>query len=520
MPRDTQHEYTELADMAYAPGGRTAAAAAVTAAAGESTYAPYTPEVATMQRRHGIAGLLHDPELRKHALLIVTYVLLWYTFSGTLSVYNKWLFGASERDFPFPLFVSAIHMIVQYTLATTCLWLYPGLRPSQSPTWGMYLTRVVPCGVASALDIGLSNISLRTITLTFYTMCKSSNLGFVLFFAFIFGLERPRVALVAIIVVISVGVVLMAAGEVDFVLSGFLEAITSSAMSGLRWSLTQVLLLQSQFGMNNPIATMSKLTPVMGVCMLAFSLILEDPFTKMSKNKNLDTTQGTALIVFMTMLGGFLAFAMVLSEFFLIARTSVVTLSIAGMLKEVMMFGVAHLVFGDTMTVVNLCGLLVALFGIGMYNWLKIHDTLRRGKVAQADADDGDYSSDHLEEARQRHVVFAGDAYDGIADLELSESSEWTKGRLEEHVESDGAGEGASDSNKTRRRHSAFHFGTSDDARAASSTSSASVSALSAESLPGGPPSARIIPPPISLNVNSAIMQDSIKTPNSPKLKY
>ncbi|KAJ2546170.1 hypothetical protein GGH95_006913, partial [Coemansia sp. RSA 1836] len=87
MPRDTQHEYTELADMAYAPGGRTAAAAAaaaVTAVAGESIYEPYTPEVATMQRRHGIVGLLNDPELRKHALLIVTYVLLWYTFSGTL----------------------------------------------------------------------------------------------------------------------------------------------------------------------------------------------------------------------------------------------------------------------------------------------------------------------------------------------------------------------------------------------------------------------------------------------------
>ncbi|KAJ2909423.1 hypothetical protein GGI21_001897 [Coemansia aciculifera] len=494
-----QHEYTELA---YASGERTTATDEARGGRGTGRVLEYEsgmPDVATIKRQHDISGFIRNPELRKHALVVVTYVLLWYIFSGTLSVYNKWLFGASERDFPFPLFVSAVHMAVQYALATTVLWLYPSLRPSQSPTLDMYLTRVVPCGVASALDIGLSNISLRTITLTFYTMCKSSNLGFVLLFAFIFGLERPRVALIAIVVVISVGVVLMAAGEVDFVLSGFLEAIISSAMSGLRWSLTQILLLQSRFGMNNPFATMSRLTPVMGVCMLAFSLILEDPFTEMSKNKNLDTAHGIAFIVFMMILGGFLAFSMVLAEFFLIARTSVITLSIAGMLKEVMMFGVAHLVFGDTMTAINFCGLLVALFGIGMYNWLKIHEVMRTSKMTEASADN-DYSLDRLEEARRRQVVFAGDSYgEGAADFEL-----------EDQVESDGAGENARDGTKARRRHSVFNVDTSNDVHTLSGTSSV-------ESLSSGPPSARTIPPPVSLNVSSATFQDPVRTPKLPK---
>ncbi|KAI8322185.1 TPT-domain-containing protein, partial [Martensiomyces pterosporus] len=318
-------------------------------------------------------------EFRKHILLSMSFIVLWYTFSGMLSVYNKWLFGKSERDFPFPLFVSSIHMLAQYLLALLCLRMFPSMRPTQSPTWGAYLTRAVPCGIATALDVGLSNISLRTITLTFYTMCKSSSLGFVLVFAFLFGLERVRLVLVAIIAIISVGVVLMVAGEVDFILSGFIEAITSSAMSGLRWSLTQILLSQPRFGMNNPVATMSKLTPIIGISMLLFSLILEHPFTEISKNKNVETAHDAVFIALMMIAGGVLAFSMVLSEFFLISRTSVVTLSIAGMLKEVVMVGVAHLVFGDKMTLVNASGLLVALFGIGMYNWLKIHDTLNSG---------------------------------------------------------------------------------------------------------------------------------------------
>ncbi|KAI9506684.1 triose-phosphate transporter family-domain-containing protein, partial [Coemansia spiralis] len=304
------------------------------------------------------------------------YTLLWYLFSGMLSVYNKWLFGSSERDFPFPLFVSSIHMLVQYLLAILCLRISPNFQPSQSLTWRVYMMRAVPCGVTSALDVGLSNISLQTITLTFYTMCKSSTLGFVLFFSFLFGLEKIRLVLVAIIAVISLGIILMAAGEIDFVLVGFVEAISASAVGGLRWSLTQILLSQARFGMNNPIATMSKLTPIVGITMLFLSLVIESPFTNIPLNKNMATTHDAIFTVLVMGLGGMLAFAMVLSEYLLIQRTSVITLSIAGMLREVAMVVVAHLIFGDTLTFVNGCGLLVALFGIGMYNWLKIHDAL------------------------------------------------------------------------------------------------------------------------------------------------
>lgn len=76
------------------------------------------------------------------------------------------------------------------------------LHPYSSPC----SSKVVPCALASALDIGLSNTSLKSISLTLYTMCKSSNLVFVLAFAFLFGLERIRWNLVGVITVITIGV--------------------------------------------------------------------------------------------------------------------------------------------------------------------------------------------------------------------------------------------------------------------------------------------------------------------------
>lgn len=49
---------------------------------------------------------------------------------------------------------------------------------------------VVPNGTATGLDIGLSNFSLSLITLSFYTMCKSTTPIFLLAFCFLWGIER------------------------------------------------------------------------------------------------------------------------------------------------------------------------------------------------------------------------------------------------------------------------------------------------------------------------------------------
>jgi solute carrier family 35 protein C2 len=70
--------------------------------------------------------------------------------------------------------------------------------------------------------------------------------------------------------------------------------------------------------------------------------------------------------------GGSLAFFMIMSEFFLIKRTSVVTLSVCGIFKEVATIFISSMVFGDILTLINIIGLCITLFGIALYNWLKL----------------------------------------------------------------------------------------------------------------------------------------------------
>lgn len=94
---------------------------------------------------------------------------------------------------------------------------------------------------------------------------------------------------------------------------------------------------------------------------------------------------GPLLLVF----PGVIAFLMTASEFALLQRTSVVTLSIAGIFKEVVTISAAGLVFGDALTPINISGLVVTISAIVAYNWIKIkkmrEEALKKIMIARED---------------------------------------------------------------------------------------------------------------------------------------
>jgi solute carrier family 35 protein C2 len=145
-------------------------------------------------------------------------------------------------------------------------------------------------------------------------MCKSSSLIFVLLFAFIFHLEKFSWRLVGVIFLIFSGVLLMVATETRFVLEGFILVLSASALGGLRWCLTQVLLQNKEMGFDNPAATIYWLAPIMGITLASLSAVVErwgavfsSPFF-LTFDKMLETA-------FFIVVPGILAFCMIMSEF-------------------------------------------------------------------------------------------------------------------------------------------------------------------------------------------------------------
>ncbi|GMG52863.1 unnamed protein product [Aspergillus oryzae var. brunneus] len=183
--------------------------------------------------------------------------------------------------------------------------------------------------------------------------------------------KTPSAKLIVIIATMTIGVVMMVAGETAFNVVGFLLVIASAFFSGFRWGLTQILLLRHP-ATANPFSTLFFLTPVMFISLITIALAVEGPSQIVTGFVALSDVHGGMFATFLLIFPGILAFCMISSEFALLKRSSVVTLSICGIFKEVVTISAAGVVFHDQLTLINIVGLVITISSIGSYNYMKI----------------------------------------------------------------------------------------------------------------------------------------------------
>ena len=86
-------------------------------------------------RHSSVCGVCHWG-LTRHSVLVESR----FCFATVLSVYNKWMFSAEHFGFPYPLFVTTMHMFVQFILATLIRNIWPKrFRPQNAPSRVNYM---------------------------------------------------------------------------------------------------------------------------------------------------------------------------------------------------------------------------------------------------------------------------------------------------------------------------------------------------------------------------------------------
>lgn len=278
----------------------------------------------------------------------------------------QYVFGAGHIGFPCPLLLTSIHFFAQCVFAETLCALYPlyfGSDRVTNMSWKEWLSISVPCGLVTSGDIGLSNLSLVSISISFYTMIKSSTPVFVLGWAYIFGIERITWTLLTVVFIIAAGEFLTVAGEAEFDTAGFLMCLGAAVLSGARWTLVQLKLQSLEPKLKTTIATMRLLAPSMFVSMFTVSLMVEQPWTKFDGT----SMEQAAGMIGLGLFGAFFAIAMILCEFYLIMHASAIVLMIGGVIKEMITIFVGVTVFGDALNVTNVMGCVVVFGGVVVY---------------------------------------------------------------------------------------------------------------------------------------------------------
>ncbi|XP_077302562.1 solute carrier family 35 member C2 [Arctopsyche grandis] len=287
-------------------------------------------------------------------------ILLYFTLSISLTFYQRWLL----KGFHFPLSVVVYHLVVKFCLSALIrgiLYLYTG-TPRVALPFFTSLRCVAPTGIASGIDVSFSNWALELVTISLYTMTKSTTIIFILGFAILLGLEKKSWSLVMIVVMISTGLTMFTYKATQFDTFGFALLIMASLASGLRWTFAQVLMQKSKLGLNNPLDIVYYVQPWMLLSVLPLLIGFEG--LQLIENMLSLPTGEILPCVFKVSFGAFLAFAMELSEYLVVTHTSSLTLSIAGIFKEMFILILAVEINGDEMSRINVLGLIICLIGI------------------------------------------------------------------------------------------------------------------------------------------------------------
>eukprot|EP00055_Hartaetosiga_balthica_P005894 m.17944 g.17944 ORF g.17944 m.17944 type:complete len:438 (+) comp4865_c0_seq1:140-1453(+) len=339
----------------------------------------------------------------KTTLLALFYVILWYIFSIGLTFYNKWLFKVYGLDTP--LFVTFMHSSLICVMSWAFRYFKGRWEGKQLEIISLsdWFYSIGPAGATSALDIGLSNMSLNIINITLYTMVKSTVIVWLLISAFIFKIEKPTKSLVVVIALISGGLILFRAKEgISFHSIGFFLVLAASIMGGLRWVLTQLVLHKekTRLGLVHPVDTMSYITPCIALTLLPFSIYFEGE--ELGKTHLFSHAHIMETLMWLLFGAGF-AFFLTLSEFLLVSTTSGLALSVAGIVKEIFTIVVAVVVTSEHLTLLNVLGLAVSIVGIAYYNIIKYRQALVVAQKAHAHDHDsfGKYGVEMSEMDRQ-----------------------------------------------------------------------------------------------------------------------
>lgn len=305
-----------------------------------------------------------------HFFQTAALVIFYYTFSISLTFYNKWMM----KSFRFPLSVSIVHYTVVFLLASISRLISETYQNKTRVIigWGDYVKRIFPPAIASALDIGLSNWSFMFITVSLYTMSKSSSIIFILFFSIILKLEKLRPILIIVVALIAGGLLLFTYESTQFNGVGFFVAMLASFVSGIRWTTVQLVMQKESLGLKNPVDTIYHLQPVMALSLLPLCFIIEGPSVAASPQLfRAPSWHVAAWSVFMMLFGACLAFMLSVSEYLLVSNTSGLGLAIAGIFKEICTLTIATEFGGDKLNVMNFIGLLICMSGIALHVYVK-----------------------------------------------------------------------------------------------------------------------------------------------------
>jgi drug/metabolite transporter (DMT)-like permease len=192
-------------------------------------------------------------------------------------------------------------------------------------------------------------------------MLKACTPVAVLLFSFVAGIETPNYLEVYIVVIICIGVAMTSVGEMYFSMIGFTFQSLGILAESARLVMVNALMKDLKL---DPLSSLYYIAPLCFAFIAPACLYFEGADIPVSRI--LSAEFGGYLL-----LNGLVAFLLNVAVVLLIHNKSALILTLAGILKDLLLVGLSMIIFGSPVTSLQYVGYAIALIGLNMHKEYK-----------------------------------------------------------------------------------------------------------------------------------------------------
>eukprot|EP00923_Selenidium_pygospionis_P010348 GHVN01017985.1.p1 GENE.GHVN01017985.1~~GHVN01017985.1.p1 ORF type:complete len:382 (+),score=44.04 GHVN01017985.1:254-1399(+) len=301
----------------------------------------------------------------KEAMKVACSIALWYSVSITLTALNKVLF--STLNVQFPILITFTHFAfvsLLLRMGVACSNSFYGLPTIQ---WGAFLKTILPIGFLTAVDIALTNIAYRMVSIAVITVMKSAICAVTYVICVAFGLEQFNLSLLAVVVGI-IGSISLTVPAMEIESNWGIVVLVIAVISGaLRWVIVHSQLHHTHLSYGA--VQLSLLTQPVATVFIAFPAVLID-VPKIGASDTTDVQKATLALILIGVSVIF-ALSLIVTEYYIVRITSSLTLTVAGVGKEIFTILMSMIVFKEVIEFLPAVGIGLSIACIIIYTYLR-----------------------------------------------------------------------------------------------------------------------------------------------------
>ncbi|EEF32445.1 UDP-xylose transporter 1 [Ricinus communis] len=305
-------------------------------------------------------------EMTSFQLGVIGALFLSVASSVSIVICNKALM--SNLGFPFATTLTSWHLMVTYCT------LHCAQRFNLFESKPIDMKTVMLFGILNGVSIGLLNLSLGFNSIGFYQMTKLAIIPFTVLLETLFLKKQfsQNIKLSLFLLLVGVGIASVTDLQLNFL--GTILSLLAIATTCVGQILTNTI--QKRLNVSST-QLLYHSAPFQAAILFVSGPLVDQFLTK----KNVFAYKYSPIVLAFIILSCLISVAVNFSTFMVIGKTSPVTYQVLGHLKTCLVLAFGYTLLHDPFTTRNIIGILVAIFGMGLYSYFCTQENKKKHSV-------------------------------------------------------------------------------------------------------------------------------------------